>query len=283
MTNPNNPTPDAEQIRTVVAAALQQRKRDHPHLATLLAQTQAWLATAPATELENYWRKYGATDDPMATAMDAYRQGNPPRPDRPARPDTAAELEARGGPAQPAGEEPGEVAPADALQAAAQRANTLAGQRDRLHDALRTIRAETDAALADAFGTAGAGGAVRHPDPVYDAVYRVIHQYPPRSSDSYSQAIENGRVWRAVEAALAAERERPREPATSEPAPVAQPACLSHDQFQAYLHDIANGARSRGTWEGSISYSVKPYGVDVHATYSIGTYSDTTQDGVTDD
>lgn len=38
--------------------------------------------------------------------------------------------------------------------------------------------------------------------PAYDAVYSVIRSLAPRSSDDYGIAIENARVWRAVEAAL---------------------------------------------------------------------------------
>lgn len=38
--------------------------------------------------------------------------------------------------------------------------------------------------------------------PAYDAVYTVIRTYPTRSDDEYGRAVENGRVWRAVEAAL---------------------------------------------------------------------------------
>jgi hypothetical protein len=38
--------------------------------------------------------------------------------------------------------------------------------------------------------------------PAYDAVYSVIRTLAPRSSDEYGIAVENARVWRAVEAAL---------------------------------------------------------------------------------
>ncbi|MEU0078592.1 hypothetical protein ABZY58_11900 [Micromonospora tulbaghiae] len=41
-----------------------------------------------------------------------------------------------------------------------------------------------------------------HRQPAYDAVYAVIGRFPPRAMDSYGQARENARVWRAVEAAL---------------------------------------------------------------------------------
>ncbi|OKI47283.1 hypothetical protein [Micromonospora sp. CB01531] len=38
--------------------------------------------------------------------------------------------------------------------------------------------------------------------PAYDAVYAVIRQYPPITSGDIMPAVENGRVWRAVHAAL---------------------------------------------------------------------------------
>lgn len=44
--------------------------------------------------------------------------------------------------------------------------------------------------------------------PAYDAVYRVIREHPPRSADDYGIAAENARIWRSVEAALDAERQR---------------------------------------------------------------------------
>lgn len=40
------------------------------------------------------------------------------------------------------------------------------------------------------------------PETVWQAVYAVIREYPPRSGDDYGQAFENARVWRGVRAAL---------------------------------------------------------------------------------
>lgn len=38
--------------------------------------------------------------------------------------------------------------------------------------------------------------------PAYDAVFDVIRNSRPRSTDGFGVAVENARVWRAVEAAL---------------------------------------------------------------------------------
>jgi hypothetical protein len=70
--------------------------------------------------------------------------------------------------------------------------------------------------------------------PVHAAVFQVIRQYPPRAQDDYGQTVENARVWRAVEAALAAEtlaekeeaRAQRRRAATAETALAAERAGL---------------------------------------------------------
>jgi hypothetical protein len=40
--------------------------------------------------------------------------------------------------------------------------------------------------------------------PAYDAVFDTIRAIPARAGDGYGVAVENARVWRAVEAALTA-------------------------------------------------------------------------------
>lgn len=75
------------------------------------------------------------------------------------------------------------------------------GRRD---DTYRTYELRLVGRCNGKSGPPPAPGADQRREAAYAAVYEVIRQYPPRSTDSYGQAAENARVWRAVHAALEA-------------------------------------------------------------------------------
>jgi hypothetical protein len=83
---------------------------------------------------------------------------------------------------------------------AAMRAALLAAYRQGRHHSQYELCPRCSAQLAAEISEPQPG--INPRQAAYDAVFAVIRQHPPRSTDGYNQAAENGRIWLAVEAAL---------------------------------------------------------------------------------